>query len=229
MTKSLFMTAANVREALVATGRPNDGGIVRLLSWACLSDRVIASGIPDGSFERKVVNAHLWRFFDRAFANNTFHRSTMLDEDWPHGSFRYRVERDDHDERAPLEVSCFIQWDRGTASFAFETEDGKHVQSVWRSILFDAPSVEALCLEIAPKMKRSRATKYHWPDFTHEALRLMRLRGPFSTDWTQSECERLMSNWCGHLWGWDRVPADSTIREKVKAAESEFLAETKAD
>lgn len=235
MTKLAFMTAANVQASLIATGRPNDGGIVRLIAWACLSERVIASGIKqvtigqntDARFERQIIDSRLWRFFDRAFANNAFHRSTMLEEDWRRGSFRYRVERDEGEERPPLEVTCFLDWEVGKASFAFDTEDGKHVQSVWRSILFDAPSIEALCQEIAPKEKRSRATKYHWPDFTQEALRLMRSRGPFSADWTQSDCERLMLNWCQHLWG--QEPAESTIRDKVKAAELEFLADAKAD
>jgi len=151
----------------------------------------------------------------------------MIEVDWEHGSFRYRVERESNDERPPLEVSCFINWTKGQASFAFDDVDGKHVQSVWSSILFDAPMLEALCREIAPREKRLRATKYDWPSFMAEALQLMHQHGPFNADWTQADCERLMSTWCFHQW--ESEPAESTLRDKVKEAERLFLAERRAD
>lgn len=235
VNKSAFVTTADARAALIAAGRADGGDIVRLIAWACLTERLTASGVPhvsagkstNASYKRRIISSRLWRFFHRAFVSNQFHRSTMLEENWEYGEFRYQVERDADDERPPLEVTCFINWEVGMASFAFDDENGRHVQSVWRSILFDAPMLETLCRRIAPREKRSRATKYDWPSFMAEAMGLMRQRGTFNADWTQAECERLMSTWCFHKWG--KEPAESTLRDRVKEAERAFMAQSQAD
>ena len=47
--------------------------------------------------------------------------------------------------------------------------------------------------------------------------------GGFHEGWMQANCERDMMDWCSR--NWTRIPSESVVRDKVKAAVREFKQE----
>lgn len=112
---------------------------------------------------------HLWRYFTAAFwdVSGLFSgRSTLLEEDWEHTSFRYRIERDAGDDRLPCEIDCWFKWSKGCASYSILNEDGSiQMQEVWRSLQFDRLGVEALARQWKKDGARNMLTfdeTAHW-------------------------------------------------------------------
>ncbi len=155
MTETSWLSSQETHAAFVAVGL-RDADLIRELSSACQSDRLVSTGfrqltIGDGhalNFGRdSLKGGKLWFFFDRAFrdGNNPMgHQSTILESDWTHTDFKYRIERNEGDIRAPIDVKCWLNWSQGSASYCFTSETGKHVQEVCRSLQFDRLGVEAL-------------------------------------------------------------------------------------
>lgn len=152
-----WLDLAEVRTAFATSGLAG-ADLVRMLSWAGASRKLIATGfrqlsVDDGvasSVERQGLNhGHIWRYFQYAFrdGNNPFDaRATMLEADWTSADFRYRIERSDDDDRPTVEVACWINWNGGNASYRTPG-----FQEVWDSILVDAPMVQKLVTQIAER------------------------------------------------------------------------------
>jgi hypothetical protein len=76
------------------------------------------------------------------------------------------------------------------------------------------------------KRPGGRKTKYDWPAFVEEAIRILEEEGTFDPKvdptWRQSNLENLMTGWCSRTWGEDGTPVESMIRGWVKKADAEF-------
>jgi hypothetical protein len=63
--------------------------------------------------------------------------------------------------------------------------------------------------------------RYAWSAFISEAVHQLDQEGDFGLDWTQTDLELRMAQWCSSSWG--EEPSESSIRAKVKEARAEFL------
>jgi hypothetical protein len=235
MAQPEWLSASETKLALERAGL-KDGELVRILSWACSSRRLVVTGFRqidhDDDFavadnREQFQQSHVWRFFHRAFADGSGifgEDSTFNQVDWDGGSFSYRIERDGDDTRAAMDVECRIDWARGEASYAYLSESN-HLRDNWRGIMFDAPLVGALTRSIRdrPKKSRGRPPTYNWAAFELEAKRLIWDEGGFNEIFRQADCERSMADWCSI--NWERTPAESNIRDHVQNSYRTFEAE----
>jgi hypothetical protein len=135
-----------------------DGELIKTLAQASgWGQRLRSIGFPQvtigdnhSSFDdRKSTSiGHLWHYFCAAFWDDSGllgQRSTLLECDWDYGSFAYRIERDDDDDRPACNVECFINFGRGSASYRLNAEEGEsECEFVWTNLQFDRLGVEAL-------------------------------------------------------------------------------------
>jgi hypothetical protein len=152
-----WLSAAETFYVLYEAGL-RDGELVKVLARASgWGQRLRSTGFPqitDGqdhnSFNnRKSTNfGHLWHYFCAAFWDGSDllgRRSTLLECDWDYGSFTYRVEHDDDDDRPASIVECVIDFRRGSASYSLIEANGETgLQFGWNSLQFDRLGVEAL-------------------------------------------------------------------------------------
>lgn len=76
-----------------------------------------------------------------------------------------------------------------------------------------------------PKRRNNGGRKptYDWPSFIAHTKELLMDEGGFHEGWMQANCERDMMDWCSR--NWTRIPSESVVRDKVKAAVREFKQE----
>jgi hypothetical protein len=72
-----------------------------------------------------------------------------------------------------------------------------------------------------PARRGGSRPRFPWTDFITEAVRQLDDEGDFGIDWTQSDLEVRMAQWCALSWG--REPSETSIRAKVKEARESFL------
>lgn len=154
----IWLDLQEVRTAFTDAGIAGEE-LVRMLAWACGSRRLIATGFRQisigndvaSSVDRETLNCgQILNFVRYAFQdgdNVLGARATILEADWFAASFRYRIERDEGDDHPTLEVECWINWQRGEASYRLENG----IQEVWRSILIDAPMAQVLARQVVER------------------------------------------------------------------------------
>lgn len=152
-----WLSAAETFDVLHKAGL-RDGELVKTLArssgWGqhlrSTGFRQLSSGEDHNSFNVRESTGigHLWSYFCAAFWDGSGpfgQRSTLLEHDWTHGSFTYRIERDDDDDRPASKVECFIDFRRGSASYSIIGVEGEsELQFVWTNLQFDRLGVEAL-------------------------------------------------------------------------------------